>query len=133
MKHDVALKMHQRTLVKTWVAALNGTASGGGYELALACEEIYLIDDGNAAVSLPEVPLLGVLPGTGGLPVLTDKRKRSDETSVICSVRKQKGFEQTKLSSTNLVDGSYPKSKWQAGMENVANKIVAATYYTEKR
>src|SRR5205085_421968 len=50
-----------------YVAALNGTASGGGYELAIACAEIYLVDDGNSAVSLPEVPLLGVLPGTGGL------------------------------------------------------------------
>ncbi len=49
-----------------YVAALNGTASGGGYELAIACDEIYLVDDGNSAVSLPEVPLLGVLPGTGG-------------------------------------------------------------------
>ncbi|MDP6933812.1 MAG: enoyl-CoA hydratase-related protein, partial [Myxococcota bacterium] len=60
---------------QTWIAALNGTASGGGYELAEACAEIYLIDDGNSAVSLPEVPLLGVLPGTGGLTRLTDKRK----------------------------------------------------------
>src|SRR5207249_11377804 len=57
------------------LAALNGTASGGGYELALACDEILLIDDGSAAVSLPEVPLLGVLPGTGGLTRLVDKRK----------------------------------------------------------
>jgi len=58
-----------------FVAALNGTASGGGYELAIACDEIYLVDDGNSAVSLPEVPLLGVLPGTGGLTRLVDKRK----------------------------------------------------------
>src|SRR5229473_2931859 len=57
------------------LAALNGTASGGGYELALACDEILLVDDGAAAVSLPEVPLLGVLPGTGGLTRLVDKRK----------------------------------------------------------
>src|SRR3712207_6484099 len=60
---------------QTYVAALNGTASGGGYELAIACDEIYLVDDGNSAVSLPEVPLLGVLPGTGGLTRLVDKRK----------------------------------------------------------
>ena len=58
-----------------WICAANGTASGGGYELALACDEIVLIDDGNSAVSLPEVPLLGVLPGTGGLTRLVDKRK----------------------------------------------------------
>src|ERR1700744_6184750 len=53
---------------QTWIAAVNGTASGGGYELALACQHIMLIDDRSSAVSLPELPLLGVLPGTGGLP-----------------------------------------------------------------
>ena len=58
-----------------FLAACNGTTAGGGYELALACDEIYLVDDRSAAVSLPEVPLLGVLPGTGGLTRLTDKRK----------------------------------------------------------
>src|SRR5918999_2933984 len=68
---------------KRFIAALNGTASGGGYELAIACDEIYLVDDGNSAVSLPEVPLLGVLPGTGGLPRLVDKRKvRRDRADV---------------------------------------------------
>src|SRR5215831_20394419 len=59
---------------QAYLAALNGTASGGGYELALACEHIMLIDDRSAAVSLPELPLLGVLPGTGGLTRVTDKR-----------------------------------------------------------
>ncbi len=59
---------------QTWIAALNGTAAGGGYELALACEEILFVDDRSSAVSLPEVPLLGVLPGTGGLTRLVDKR-----------------------------------------------------------
>src|SRR5688572_2283146 len=65
------------------IAALNGTAAGGGYELALAADEIWLIDDGSSAVSLPEVPLLGVLPGTGGLTRLVDKRRvRSEERRV---------------------------------------------------
>src|SRR6202521_2978878 len=59
---------------QTYLAALNGTASGGGYELALACEHIMLVDDRSSAVSLPELPLLGVLPGTGGLTRVTDKR-----------------------------------------------------------
>src|SRR5213082_2189966 len=60
---------------QAWLAAVNGTAAGGGYELALACEEIVLVDDRSSSVSLPEVPLLGVLPGTGGLTRLTDKRR----------------------------------------------------------
>src|SRR6266516_1842492 len=59
---------------QTWIAALNGASAGGGYELALACDEIVLVDDGSSAVSLPEVPLLGVLPATGGLTRLVDKR-----------------------------------------------------------
>jgi len=67
---DATASSHQ-----VWVAACNGTTAGGGYELAMACQEIYLQDDGNSAVSLPEVPLLGVLPGTGGLTRLVDKRK----------------------------------------------------------
>jgi benzoyl-CoA-dihydrodiol lyase len=68
---------------QVWLAALNGTAAGGGYELALACEEIILVDDGSSAVSLPEVPLLGVLPGTGGLTRVVDKRHvRRDRADV---------------------------------------------------
>src|SRR5207248_9955456 len=59
---------------QTYLAALNGTASGGGYELALACEHIMLVDDRSSAVALPELPLLGVLPGTGGLTRVSDKR-----------------------------------------------------------
>jgi benzoyl-CoA-dihydrodiol lyase len=59
---------------QTYLAAVNGTASGGGYELALACEHIMLVDDRSSAVSLPELPLLGVLPGTGGLTRVSDKR-----------------------------------------------------------
>jgi benzoyl-CoA-dihydrodiol lyase len=70
----------------SFLAAINGACAGGGYELALACDEIYLVDDRSSAVSLPEVPLLGVLPGTGGLTRLTDKRKvRHDRADVFCT------------------------------------------------
>ena len=69
-----------------FLAALNGTTAGGGYELALACDEIILIDDRSSAVSLPELPLLGVLPGTGGLTRVTDKRHvRRDHADVFCT------------------------------------------------
>jgi len=70
-----------------FIAACNGSTAGGGYELALACDEIVLIDDRSSAVSLPELPLLGVLPGTGGLTRLIDKRKvRRDHADVFCTV-----------------------------------------------
>ncbi|WP_334166152.1 enoyl-CoA hydratase-related protein, partial [Tepidimonas sp.] len=69
-----------------FLAALNGACAGGGYELALACDEILLVDDRSSAVSLPEVPLLGVLPGTGGLTRVTDKRKvRHDLADIFCT------------------------------------------------
>ena len=69
-----------------FLAAVNGTVAGGGYELALACDEILMIDDRSSTVSLPEVPLLGVLPGTGGLTRITDKRHvRRDLADVFCS------------------------------------------------
>ncbi len=110
---------------QTWIAALNGTASGGGYELAEACEEIYLIDDGNSAVSLPEVPLLGVLPGTGGLTRLTDKRKvRRDMADLFCT--KAEGFKARDAVKHRFVDGSFPRSKWADGIKNRAAAIVAA-------
>lgn len=111
---------------QTWVATLNGTASGGGYELALACEKIYLIDDGNAAVSLPEVPLLGVLPGTGGLTRLTDKRKvRRDHADMFCT--KAEGYRAKDALKFKLIDGSFAKSKWDAGIAQIAEGIVKAT------
>src|SRR5580692_10309223 len=70
-----------------FLAACNGTTAGGGYELALACDEIFLIDDRSSAVSLPELPLLGVLPGTGGLTRVIDKRKvRRDLADMFCTV-----------------------------------------------
>src|SRR5205814_3011937 len=68
------------------LAAVNGTVAGGGYELALACDEILMIDDRSSTVSLPELPLLGVLPGTGGLTRVTDKRKvRKDHADIFCT------------------------------------------------
>jgi benzoyl-CoA-dihydrodiol lyase len=106
----------------TWIAALNGTASGGGYELALACDKIVLIDDGNAAVSLPEVPLLGVLPGTGGLTRLTDKRKvRRDVSDVFCT--KAEGFRARDAKKHGFVDESFPRSKWDEGVRTYARTI----------
>jgi benzoyl-CoA-dihydrodiol lyase len=98
-----------------WIAALNGTASGGGYELALACDDILLIDDGTAAVSLPEVPLLGVLPGTGGLTRLVDKRfVRRDIADVFCT--KAEGFRARDAVRHRIVDGAFPRSKWDEGV-----------------
>ena len=108
-----------------YLAALNGTASGGGYELAMACKEIYLIDDGNSAVSLPEVPLLGVLPGTGGLTRLTDKRKvRRDMADVFCT--KAEGFKARDAVKFNFVDAAFPRSRWQASVDERANAVAAA-------
>src|SRR5262249_43934465 len=71
----IALEEASRESGIRFLAAVNGTCAGGGYELALACDEILLVDDGSSAVSLPEAPLLGVLPGTGGLTRLVDKRR----------------------------------------------------------
>lgn len=93
------------------IAALNGTASGGGYELAIACEEILLVDDGNSAVSLPEVPLLGVLPGTGGLTRLVDKRKvRRDFADVFSTIAE--GVKGKRAKQMRLVDDVIPKGSF---------------------
>jgi benzoyl-CoA-dihydrodiol lyase len=86
-----------------FIAAVNGSCAGGGYELALACDEILLVDDRSSSVSLPEVPLLGVLPGTGGLTRLTDKRKvRHDLADVFCTTTE--GIRGEKAKSWRLVD-----------------------------
>src|SRR5579862_6929500 len=93
------------------LAALEGTASGGGYELAIACDEIALVDDGSSAVSLPEAPLLGVLPGTGGLTRLVDKRKiRRDLADVFSTLAE--GVRGKRSVEWNLVDEAPPKAKF---------------------
>ncbi len=87
-----------------FLAAVNGACAGGGYELALACDEIWMVDDRSSAVSLPEVPLLGVLPGTGGLTRLTDKRRvRRDLADVFCTT--QEGAKAERAQAWKLVDG----------------------------
>jgi benzoyl-CoA-dihydrodiol lyase len=106
------------------IAALNGTASGGGYELAAACEEIYLLDDGNSAVSLPEVPLLGVLPGTGGLTRLVDKRKvRRDRADVFSTLAE--GMKARKAKEWDLIDGFFPRSRFDAEIARRASELAS--------
>ena len=108
-----------------FLAALNGTCAGGGYELALACDEIVLIDDGNSAVSLPETPLLAVLPGTGGLTRLVDKRKvRRDLADVFCTTAE--GVKGKRAVSWNLVDAVAPRSKFEQAVRERAEALAAA-------
>ena len=107
-----------------FVAALNGTTAGGGYELALACDEIVLIDDRSSAVSLPEVPLLGVLPGTGGLTRVVDKRKvRRDLADMFCT--NPDGVKGERAKEWGLVDEIAVPAKFQEVVRARAEKLVA--------
>src|SRR6201984_2173971 len=96
---------------QTYIAALNGTASGGGYELALACDHIMLVDDRSSAVSLPELPLLGVLPGTGGLTRVSDKRHVRRGPADYFST-KSEGVGGKKAVQWRLVDEAVPRPRW---------------------
>ncbi len=97
---------------QTYLAAVNGTASGGGYELALACEHIMLVDDRSSAVSLPELPLLGVLPGTGGLTRVADKRHVRRDLADYFSTRPE-GIGGKKAVQWRLVDEAVPRPRWE--------------------
>lgn len=105
-----------------FIAACNGTAAGGGYELALACDEIWLVDDRSSAVSLPEVPLLGVLPGTGGLTRITDKRRvRRDLADVFCT--DPDGARGRRALEWGLVDRTAPPQRFEAAVRARAEEL----------
>src|SRR5690349_12290842 len=110
-----------------FIAAVNGVCAGGGYELALACDEIVLVDDRSSAVSLPEVPLLGVLPGTGGLTRLTDKRKvRHDLADIFCTTTE--GVRGKKAKDWRLVDAAVKPARFAAHVQERAAALGAASH-----
>jgi benzoyl-CoA-dihydrodiol lyase len=110
---------------QTYIAALNGTAAGGGYEIALACDQIVLVDDGSSAVSLPEVPMLGVLPGTGGLTRVVDKRHvRRDRADVFAT--KAEGLKGRTAVEWGLVDAAVPRARFGAEIERRTAAAIAA-------
>jgi benzoyl-CoA-dihydrodiol lyase len=109
---------------QTYLAALNGTASGGGYELALACEHIMLIDDRSSVVSLPELPLLGVLPGTGGLTRVTDKRLVRRDLADYFATRSE-GVGGARATAWRLVDEAVPRPGWDQAVAERAAEFAA--------
>jgi len=109
-----------------FLAACNGTTAGGGYELALACDEIYLVDDRSATVSLPEIPLLGVLPGTGGLTRLTDKRRvRRDHADLFCTLAE--GVRAPRAKQWRLIDGLAKPQQFAAAIQQRALELAASS------
>jgi benzoyl-CoA-dihydrodiol lyase len=114
---------------QTYVAAVSGTASGGGYELALACEHIMLVDDRSSAVSLPELPLLGLLPGTGGLTRLVDKRHVRRDLADYFATRPE-GVTGRKAAAWRLVDEAVPRSRWEEAVARRAADFAASSRRT---
>ena len=109
-----------------YLAAVNGACAGGGYELAIACDEIVLTDDGSSSVSLPEVPLLAVLPGTGGVTRVTDKRKvRRDRADIFCST--EEGVRGERAVKWRLVDAVVPNSRFEDAVRERARKLAATS------
>jgi benzoyl-CoA-dihydrodiol lyase len=109
---------------QSYICAIKGNAAGGGYELALAADHIMLVDDRRSAVALPETPLLAVLPGTGGLTRVTDKRKvRRDRADVFCSI--EEGVRGAKAVDWRLVDEAVPNSKWDDAVAARAKEVAA--------
>jgi benzoyl-CoA-dihydrodiol lyase len=109
-----------------FLAAINGACSGGGYEVAMACDHLLLIDDRSSSVSLPEVPLLGVLPGTGGLTRLTDKRHvRRDRADVFATL--SEGIQGAQAVEWNLVDEVAPPSSFDAAVIESAAALAATS------
>jgi benzoyl-CoA-dihydrodiol lyase len=114
-----------------FLAACNGTTAGGGYELALACDEIILVDDRSSAVSLPEVPLLGVLPGTGGLTRLTDKRKvRRDHADIFCTLTE--GVRADRAKEWRLIDDHAKPQQFAEKIAERARKLAAMSDRPER-
>src|SRR5437660_5609043 len=107
-----------------FLAALNGICAGGGYELALACDDILLVDDGNSAVSLPEAPLLGVLPGTGGLTRIVDKRHVRRNLADFFSTLVE-GVKGKRAVEWRLVDRVYPTSRFKEAVQTRARELAA--------